>query len=143
MKISAQKEQIARTNDEIRQLQRVIGEVGRYRNLAEELQSKLEVLDRLKAGQTGPVHQLDQLSLVLPQRVWVTSFRESGGAITINGIGLNEAEVATFMQRLEASPYYQRVELQVTEQITQDGHKLQRFTLAARADAPPKTESAN
>ncbi|KIH76903.1 type IV pilus assembly protein PilN [Geoalkalibacter ferrihydriticus] len=143
MKIDRQKEHIARSNDEIRQLQRVIGEVGRYKQLGEELQAKLNVLETLKAGQSGPVHLLDQLSLVLPQRVWVTSFRESGGAISINGIGLNENEVASFMQRLEASPYYRAVELQVTEQITQDGLKLQRFSLAARADTPPKTASAN
>lgn len=143
VKISNQKEEIARINDEIRQLQKVIGEVGRYKKLGEELQAKLDVMDRLKEGQTGPVHLLDQLSLVLPERLWVTSFKESGGAISINGIGLNETAVATFMQNLEASPYYGGVELQVIEQLTQDGLKLQRFSLSARATAPPKTVTAN
>ncbi|WP_305044329.1 PilN domain-containing protein [Geoalkalibacter sp.] len=143
MKISEQKAQIARTNDEIRQLQKVIGEVGRYKKLAEELQAKLDVLNEIKQGQSGPVHLLDQLSQVLPQRVWLTSFKESGGAVAINGIGLNESVVATFMQNLEASPYYSGVELQVTEQITQDGMKLQRFSLAARAQKPAPVAATN
>lgn len=143
IKIGNQKDEIALINDEIRQLQKVIGEVSRYKKLGEELQAKLDVMDRLKEGQTGPVHLLDQLSLVLPERVWVTSFREAGGAISISGIGLNETAVAAFMQSLEASPYYRGVELQVTEQITQDGLKLQRFSLSARATAPPKTVTAN
>lgn len=143
VKISNQKEEIARINDEIRQLQKIIGEVGRYKKLSEDLQAKLNVMDRLKEGQTGPVHLLDQLSLVLPERLWVTSFKESGGAISITGIGLNETAVAAFMQNLEASPYYVGVELQVIEQVTQDGLKLQRFSLSARATAPPKTIIAN
>ncbi len=141
VKIGNQKEEIAQINTEINQLKKKIGEVGRYKKLKEELQAKLDVLEQLKQGQSGPVHLLDELSEVLPQRLWLTSFRESGGGISIAGVGINESAVAKFMQSLEASAYYQNIELQVTEQINQDGLKLQKFSVSARVETPPKPAS--
>ena len=138
-KVAAAKEENARKEAEINRLKKEIGEVGRFKKLREELQGKLDVLDKLKEGQSGPVHLLDELSKAVPDKLWVTSFKESAGAVSISGVGLNEETVAQFLRDLEASPYYQNVELQVVEQISEGGLKLQKFDVACRAEAPPKS----
>ncbi len=143
MDIDRQKAQISQINAEISQLNAKIGQVGRYKKLQDELRSKLEVLQQLKVAKSGPVRLLDELSRILPKTLWLTSFRESGGAISLNGIGSNERTVADFMQKLEQSPFYQNVELQVTEQISQDGLKLQKFSLSARTESPLRKQAAN
>lgn len=137
-KVSAAREENARKEAEINRLKSQIGEVGRFKKLQEELQGKLNVLEQLKEGQSGPVHLLDELSKAVPDKLWITSFKESGGAISLSGFGLNEETVAQFLRGLDASPYYQNVELQVVEQTAQGGLKLQKFDITCRVETPPK-----
>lgn len=137
-KIEEEKAEIAKIENEINSLRKKIGEVGRIKKLQKELQGKLDVLGKIKEGQTGPVHLLDELRNALPDKLWITAFKESGGNISLQGVGLNEPTVAQFLQNLESSPYYQNVELKVIEQIPASGRKLQRFDVTCRAQTPPK-----
>ncbi|MEZ4600216.1 MAG: PilN domain-containing protein [Syntrophotaleaceae bacterium] len=137
VRISSQKKDITRIEKEIDSLKKVIGEVATIKQLQKEYQSKLDVLEELKHKKTGPVHLLDELSRVLPEKLWLEDFKETAGSISIKGIGLNEATVARFMRDLETSPYYQGVELQVTEQTTEkSGLKLQKFDLTCQVQRP-------
>lgn len=141
-KVEAEKAEIAKKEREISRLTKAIGEVGRFKKMQEELQGKLDVLEKLKAGQTGPVHLLDELSRTVPERLWITSFKEAGGNISMNGVGFNEETVAGFLRDLENSPYYENVELKVIEQTSQGGLKLQRFDITCRAETPPEDAPA-
>jgi len=145
IRISSEKKEIAQIEAKINSLKKVLGEVARFKQLQKEYQAKLDVLVSLKDKKTGPVHLLDELSRVLPDKLWLEDFKESGGNISIRGIGLNEATVAIFMRELEASPYYQGVELRVTEQqIQKSGLKLQKFDLACKIERPvAKTATAS
>jgi type IV pilus assembly protein PilN len=138
-KVAEAKEENLRREDEINQLKKKIGEVGRFKKMKEELQGKLDILDKLKEGQSGPVHLLDELSGRMPDKLWVNSFKSTAGTISISGLGLNEETVAQFLRDLEASPYYRNVELQVIEQVTQGGLKLHKFDISARVETPPKS----
>lgn len=137
-KVNAEREEIARKEEEINRLRKTIGEVGRFKKLQKDLRGKLDVLDKLKEGKTGPVHLLDELSRALPDKLWLTSFKEAAGSVSLSGIGLNEETVAAFLRDLEASPYYRGVELQVIEQAGLGGRKLQRFDVLCRTETPPK-----
>jgi len=141
VKISAEEKEIAKIEKEISRLKKTLGEVAQFKKLQKEFQGKLDVLAKLKEKKTGPVHLLDELSRVLPDKLWLSSFKESGGAVSIKGVGLNEATVARFMRDLEASPYYRQVELRVTEQTKQSGMKLQKFDIACRAETPQKPKA--
>ncbi len=140
-KVSAEQESISQKEAEIQRLRKAIGEVAHFKKLQQELRGKLDVLDKLKEGKSGPVHLLDELSRVLPEKLWITSFRESGGSIDLEGVGLNEETVARFLRDLEASPYYKNVELRVVEQVLQGDLKLQKFSLNSRVETPPKQPS--
>jgi type IV pilus assembly protein PilN len=136
MKISAEKKEIAEIDKEINRLKKTLGEVAQFKKLQKEFQGKLDVLAKLKEKKTGPVHLLDELSRVLPDKLWLSSVKESGGRVSIQGVGLNEETVARFMRDLEASPYYQQVELRVTEQTKQGSLKLQKFQISCRVETP-------
>lgn len=138
-KVDAAREENVRREDELNQLKKKIGEVGRFKKMKEELQGKLDVLAKLKEGQSGPVHLLDELSARMPDKLWINSFKSAGGAVSISGFGLNEETVAQFLRDLEASPYYMNVELQVIEQAAQGGLKLHKFDITGRVETPPKS----
>jgi type IV pilus assembly protein PilN len=139
--IHAERESIAAKEAEIQSLKKAIGEVAQFKKLQEELRGKLEVLGKLKDGKTGPVHLLDNLELAVPEKLWLTSFKETGGAISISGLGLNEETVAQFLRDLNASPYFTGVELKVIEQVTQGGTKLHKFDLTCRGVRPEQKKS--
>lgn len=130
--ISAVKKEISKNNAEIKALEKKIGEVNKFKKLQEELKNKLDVLASLKSAKSGPVHLMDDLITALPEKLWVTDYKEKGGTISISGVGLDEEDVANFMTNLDKSPYYQNVVLKVTKQKTQDGLKLQDFDLTCQ-----------
>jgi type IV pilus assembly protein PilN len=141
LKISSKKESIVRTQKEIKKLKKVIGEVRHFKKLKKELQGKLDVLAKLKESKSGPVHMLDELVRATPKKLWLTSFKESKGSITMNGIGLNEQAVAQFLQKLEMSPYYKKVELSITEQKKNKQLKIQKFKVTCQSENPKRENS--
>src|SRR5262245_23898408 len=58
-KISQKNEVIDGQTREVEQLKKQIGEVEKVKKLQAELQSKLDILDTLKANKIGPAHMLD------------------------------------------------------------------------------------
>jgi type IV pilus assembly protein PilN len=72
----------------------------------------------------------------LPEKLWLTSFSEKGGLITLSGVADDEHTVARFMQNLEASDYYQNIELTVTEQSKVGDNIMKKFTLSCAAQQP-------
>lgn len=131
-KISQKNDLINGQTKVIEQLTKQIGEVEKVKKLQAELQSKLDVLETLKSNKVGPAHMLDDLAMATPERLWINTFDIIGGAVSLTGLGVDEGVVATFLQKLEASPYYMNVELQSLEQTTLDGNKLHRFKIVAK-----------
>lgn len=131
-KISQKNDLISEQTKIIEQLTKQIGEVEKVKKLQSELQSKLDVLGTLKSNKVGPARMLDDLAMATPERLWINNFDIIGGSVTLSGLGVDEGVVATFLQQLEASPYYMNVELQSLEQTMLDGNKLHRFKIVAK-----------
>jgi type IV pilus assembly protein PilN len=134
--IDDKKAEIASVETEINKLKKEIGEVTRYKKLQADLKKKLEVLQVLKDGRSGPVHLLDELNQALPDKLWLTDYSASGGSVSISGLAVDENVVAGFMETLGASPYYGNVELKGISQQVKNKIKLQKFTLNCRATQP-------
>ena len=128
--------EIATINQKNKELRKKIGQVKDYEKKKADLEKKLAVLDKLKAGKSGPVRLLDELSAALPDKLWLTKFSEKSGAINLAGVADSENTVAVFMKRLDSSPYYKNVELSVTEQTKAGDRKMQKFTLNCSVEVP-------
>src|SRR3982074_2255856 len=77
--------QIDTTRKEIAQLEKTIGEVKSIKEDKKALEDKLKILDTLKKGRVGPVKVMDELATIIPQRVWIVDYSETGGGVTIQG----------------------------------------------------------
>ena len=137
-KVNAQKELVAQKEAEIESLKKKIGEVSQFKKRQAELRGKLDILEKLREGKSGPIHLLDELSKVIPEKMWLNSFKESGGNVVLDGVSLTEETVAQFMQALEASGYYRNVELKVVEQSNTKGNALQKFQIVCKTATPEK-----
>jgi type IV pilus assembly protein PilN len=125
--------QVDRKKSEIAQLERIIGEVKNIRTQQDQLKQKLDVLDKLKAGRSGPVKMLDELAVMTPKRLWLKKMEEKGGEkVTFEGTAATIDDVSAFMAALKTSKHFSKVELKKTNAITaKGGFRLVDFTIQA------------
>jgi type IV pilus assembly protein PilN len=134
--LKARQAKLSRTREEIAQLERIIGEVRNIKEAQQELQQKLDVLDKLKAGRSGPVRMLDELATITPRQLWLEKMDEKGGAVTFTGSALSIDDVSAFMGALKTSKYFKGVELKktsATKPQAAGGERLVAFQITASA----------
>ncbi len=107
----ALQQEIAKKDQEIKQLDKIIGEVNDLIKRRDELEEKQRIIENLRKGKTGPVRALDDLASEIPDRVWVTALEEAKGSAKIIGLALNHENVSAFLKALEKSAYFSRVTL--------------------------------
>ena len=131
-----QKRQISRLDAEMEELK---VEVAKYEELTKEakdlekkrneLQAKIDVIRDLDRKRVGPTRVLLDLSGAVPEKLWVEDFSETGGAANIVGFALDNQTVASFMRQLEASDYFDNVDL--TEATQPEGAEVKSFATDA------------
>jgi type IV pilus assembly protein PilN len=104
---------------ELAQLDKIIGEVNEFTTKKKELEEKLQVIQQLKKGKTGPVRALDDLATEIPNRVWLLKMDETAGRVTFEGIAVEHEDVSAFMKALQKSKYFSGVTLGVSKEGAQ------------------------
>jgi type IV pilus assembly protein PilN len=106
---------VAKTKADIATLDKIIGQVKEITAQQEQLKKKLDTLDKLKQGRSGPVRMLDELSNVTPRRLWLRKLEEKAGMMNIQGSAISIDDVSQFIGALKTSRYFGNVELKKTE----------------------------
>jgi type IV pilus assembly protein PilN len=96
------------------------------------LGEKLTTIARLKSNKKGPVKVLNDVTVSLPERIWLESVKEKNGYVEINGVSLDNQTVSEFIYRLEQSPYFDQVKLIFSQLYLKDNVNLKQFSLSAR-----------
>ena len=107
--LSALDQQISRTKQEIAQLEKTIGEVKSITQEKKALEDKLKILDNLKKGRTGPVRVMDELSSLIPPKVWLLNWQEQGGAVLMTGKAVTYEDLSVFSKKLKGSKHFRDV----------------------------------
>ncbi len=136
--------QVKKTKDEIAQLDRIIGEVKDIKTQQQQLREKLDVLNQLKEGRTGPVRMLDELATLTPKRLWFTKIEEKGGAAKLTGIAASIDDVSELMAALKGSKHFKSVELEKTtsKADSKTGIRLVDFSLGTTVAYTQKSAAA-
>jgi type IV pilus assembly protein PilN len=140
--LAARQAKLKRTRDDIAQLERIIGEVKDIKAQQAALKEKLDVLEKLKAGRSGPVKLLDQLAQIIPKRLELRKMDEKAGIATFDGSAATIDDVSTFMSQLKATPYFTKVELKKTTAVTKSGYRVVDFVVVASANYTPGAPEA-
>ena len=106
----------------------------------ELLQARINIIEQLKAQQSGPVVLLNTVASAVSasDQLWLTNFQKTGDRITVTGIALSMRAVADLMTRLIASNNFTSVDLQETAQGTTPQNTNFNFTIQAQM-RPPAT----
>ena len=92
------KEEIAAVD---KQITKILGlEAQKQRLLA-----RMEVIEQLQRSRPGVVHLFDQLVRTIPDGVYFTSIKQTGGRVQINGVAQSSTRVSALMRNLEQSEW--------------------------------------
>jgi type IV pilus assembly protein PilN len=121
-------------NEEISRLKIDTKDVDKFKAEKEDLQRRLNIIYSLQRAKTGPVRVLDELSMSLPGKLWLTSLREKDGKMELKGLAMDNPTIAHFMTNLEKSGVIKNVELVISQQLERKDLKLKEFTLTCQVD---------
>jgi type IV pilus assembly protein PilN len=132
---------IGAAQQETVRLHSVIQQVQQFEQRKAQLQQRVVLIEQLRKGQTGPVHMLDQISRALPQMLWLTEVKQTGGGteVVIEGRCTTLTGLSEFVSNLEASGYFKRsIEIVDTksEAAAAPANELIKFTIKAIFQQP-------
>lgn len=142
-RVASLNSQVAATQAEIDELSKVIGNVAEFKKKKSDIETKLDIIKTLDANRGGPVRILDELASRLPEKIWLTRLSQADGALTVEGLSLDNETIAAYMTKIEESPFFTNVELE-RSQLEEDGPvKLNRFTITCSVIIPGAAEGEN
>jgi type IV pilus assembly protein PilN len=141
--LSSLEKELAGLRAELQALNAKVKEVADLQSKIKDLRGKQKIIEDLQIKKSGPVLVLASLSLATPASLWLTDLHESGGAVSMNGLAVDNETVANFMKALEASKHFSNIELIETTQGVGPTAKLKKFAIKTRVVyRPPSAASA-
>src|SRR3990172_529215 len=107
----------------------IIKEVKNVEDERKKVSEKIEIIEKLKKNQAGPVRLLDEISTALPQGVNLASLTENNNNISIDGEAFTNEDVVRFVEHLKASRFLTDVMLLETSQTKREGIEIYRYRL--------------
>jgi Tfp pilus assembly protein PilN len=85
---------------------------------AENYKRRVDVIDQLRAAQSGPVKLLDTIGQTIngTEAVWLNTMKDSGPSIDIEGMALSTDAVASLISNLQKTGYFKNIEIKETYQ---------------------------
>jgi Tfp pilus assembly protein PilN len=102
---------IAAAEQRQRELQEIKRQVDALELKRATFQRKVDLIEQLKAEQSGPVHMLDEISKALPDFVWLTNLDQTGPLVKFQGQSNGLTSVADLISALERSGWFPNVDL--------------------------------
>lgn len=133
---------IANTKIQVAKYNKINQEIAEINKKLQILDTKIEVIESLDLNRKAPVQLLDDMTnLLVPNRMWFTSFKYDGTKIEVDGIALDNQTVADFMTRVEGQETYSGVKLSSIKQekITGKNVNLKRFGVTFAKSTPKPT----
>ncbi|MBZ5719206.1 MAG: PilN domain-containing protein [Acidobacteriia bacterium] len=85
---------------------------------ADSYKRRVDVIDQLRAAQSGPVNLLNTIGDTVnnTEAVWLNSMKDQGANVDIEGMALSTDAVATLISNLQKTGYFKNIEIKETFQ---------------------------
>ena len=134
--LDADKKTIAQNMAQAEQKNRELADVkARYmarQREAENYKRRVDVIDQLRHGQTGPVNLMAMVGETVnnTEAVWLNNMKDQGGSVDIEGMALSSDAVANLISNLQKTGFFRNVEIKesIQDETVKDMQAFQ-FTL--------------
>ena len=137
--INHQKARNKMLQDEINTLDASLKQISDLEDTKEQLLARMDVIQSLQQRRPQIVHLFDDFVRTVPEGIYLTSIKQEGELLTINGVAESNGRVSAYMRNIDASDWMATPKLKVIE--TREGTlRSSNFTLETSQSAP-KTNS--
>jgi Tfp pilus assembly protein PilN len=90
-------------------------------NQANNYKRRVDVIDQLRANQSGPVNLLNTIGETVnsTEAVWLSTMKDQGASVDIEGMALSTDAVASLILNLQKTGYFRNIEIKETFQDDQ------------------------
>lgn len=143
--ISGQTERNTYLHDQITQIDKQLTEIDELDKKKSKLLARKVVIEQLQANRSQMVHLFDSLVRTIPDGVILTSIKQEGDKLTLEGRSQSNARVSTYMRNLEGSGWMTKPDLSIIEAKAGDPSLPYTFTLSVLLANPnaPKDENGD
>jgi len=88
---------------------------------ADNYKRRVDVIDQLRANQSGPVNLLNTIGDTInnTEAVWLNTMKDQGNSVDIQGMALSTDAVASLIENLQKTGYFKNIEIKETYQDDQ------------------------
>lgn len=156
MMLTTQQEANQRLETEIGESKKLIEEIKTVREQSNALLGRKNAIEGLQKNRGDIVHLLNELVARIPSGIYLTSLRQNGSRISVNGYAQSNSRVSELMRNIVASPWMGDPRLLEIKASAVGGRRQNSFSLefslieadpqvvakaeAALAEAPPDDE---
>jgi type IV pilus assembly protein PilN len=136
MRIQNQDNRNAYLKAQIAQLDSKITEIKNLQKVKDHLLARKRIVEKLQSSRSQMVHLLDQIVQTIPAGARLTSLKQQGDKLTLDGVAQSNATVADYMRKIEASPWMGPAALQWTRNTSGDSNAPYEFELVVTLGTP-------
>ena len=111
MRIDNQNERNAYLEQQIKLLDKDIETIKNLEKVRSQLLARKEIIEDLQSNRSQMVHLFDQMSKTIPEGTRLSSLKQAGDTLTLEGVAESSTRVATYMRSLENTPYLGKADL--------------------------------
>ncbi len=144
--ISDVNNEVARINKEIEKQKVTMKQIDDYKKKKKTITKKMDIIEKLKGGKTGPVHVLDEIAVNIPGRLWLIQVDQKGMNLDIAGKALDNISISNYMINLEKSLYFESVDLKqikTSKKRSSKGVQLKEFIVTCKIIYDTKNNKEN
>ena len=126
------------------QLDKEIAEIKELKNQINSVLERKQVVENLQTDRSQAVVVLDEIARQLPEGMILTSIKQQGKVITLQGLADTNARVATLVRNLSTSAWLERPRLIEIKAVADKASKTKQnnFTLNVSLKAPTPEPAA-
>jgi type IV pilus assembly protein PilN len=114
-RIDSQQDRNAFLQNEIKALDKEIEEIKELDKTKSQLLTRKQIIEQLQSNRSQMVHLFDEMVKTIPDGVRLTSLKQAGDILTLEGMAESNARVATYMRNIDNSPWMGRTDLRKIE----------------------------
>lgn len=127
--IGYQRDRNTYLQSQISELDRRIKEIEKLEETKARLMARKEIIEQLQQNRSQMVHLFDELVRTIPDGVYLTSVKQSGNNLVLEGVAESAARVSTYMRNIEASDWLHDPWLEVIKAQERNQTRVHNFTL--------------
>lgn len=119
-----------------------IAEIHDLQKVRSQLLDRKQIIEQLQLNRSQMVHLFDALVRTIPDSVRLTSLKQTGDTMLLDGIAQSNASVAGYMRAIEASPWMGQATLMRTENRHENAQMPYQFSLVVKLRNPELANDA-